>query len=97
MDETLQRIIKETQGCLNKVLGHILEDETGMYRQDLINVLMETQKTLNEEKVDLDRLDGVIFGLFRVVTDNDPLEKSPTGQELMILIEKLRQVFGMLE
>jgi hypothetical protein len=97
MDETQQIIIKETQGFLNKVLAYITEDETVMYRQDLINVLTETQKALNAEKVDLDRLDEMIFGIFRIVTDNDCLEKSSTGQDLLVLIEKLRQVFTVLE
>jgi len=98
MNKTPQRIvIEETQGFLDKVLDHIIENETVKYRQDLIDVLLETQKTLNDEKVDLDRLDEMIFGIFRVVTDNDLLEQSPTGQDLLILIEKLRQVFKLLE
>jgi len=97
MDATPQRIIAETQRFLNNVLEHIMEDETVMYQPDLINTLTETQKTLNDEKVDLDRLDEMIFGLFRVVTDNGRLEKSPTGQDLLILVKKLRRVFTMLE
>jgi hypothetical protein len=98
MDATRHRIIiEETQSFLNKVMEHIIEEVTVMYRQDLINVLTETQKMLNDEKVDLIRLDEMIFGIFRVVTDNDRLENSPIGQDLLTLIEKLRQVFKILE
>jgi hypothetical protein len=59
------------------------------YRSGLLKALIDIEKILSNQPLDLDRLSKDEFGIFRMVTDNSSLEESSIGKELMSLLKKL--------
>jgi hypothetical protein len=97
MDGIQNGIAREIQDSLDTLLKRILQDEKTPYRQDLINVLKEGRKVLSEKRLHPKRLERVLFGIARVVSDDSNLETSPLGQDLLALSNKMVQVKQMLQ
>ena len=58
------------------------------YKSGLLKTLVDIEKVLSSEPLDLDRLGKDEFGIFRMVTDNSSLEDSAIGKELLALLKK---------
>jgi hypothetical protein len=58
------------------------------YRSGLIKTLIDIEKVLSSQPLNLDRLSKDEFGIFRMVTDNSSLEDSFIGKELMSILKK---------
>jgi hypothetical protein len=57
------------------------------YRSGLLKTLIDIEKVLSSQPLDLDRLSKDEFGIFRMVTDNSSLEDSSIGKELLSLLK----------
>jgi hypothetical protein len=57
------------------------------YRSGLLKTLIDIEKILSSQPLDLDELSEDEFGIFRMVTDNSSLENSDIGKELMSLLK----------
>lgn len=58
------------------------------YKRGLIKTLLDIERVLSSQPLDLDRLGKDEFGIFRMVTDSSSLEDSSTGKELMSFLKK---------
>lgn len=85
----------EKQGAMiNELLKHTIElrrtiensAEHISYKSGLIKVLMDIEKILSSQPLDLDKLGKDEFGIFRMVTDSSSLENGAIGKELMSLL-----------
>ncbi|MBE0669352.1 MAG: hypothetical protein IH588_02085 [Anaerolineales bacterium] len=59
------------------------------YKRDLVSVLIDIEKILTSQPLDLDKLSKDKFGIFRMVTDSSSLERSAIGKELISLLNDL--------
>jgi hypothetical protein len=57
------------------------------YRSGLLKTLIDIEKILSSQPLDLDELSEDEFGIFRMVTDNSSLENNDIGKELMSLLK----------
>ena len=66
-----------------------IEDYTkyNSYKESYIKILLDMEKVLSSQPLDLDRLGKDEFGIFRLVTDGSG--DSPIEQELLSLLKNL--------
>jgi metal-responsive CopG/Arc/MetJ family transcriptional regulator len=97
LSEERQRFIRETTTSIDTLLDRIINDEKIPYRSDLIKTLSATRKVMSHKRANPKHLGRMIFGIYRVVTDDSTLELSLIGQELLALAVNLREVKKMIE
>ena len=74
---------------VGRLIQKVKVDEQISWRTDLIRVLEELQVALGKKRPNWRRIDRLIFGVWRVTTDDSSIEEGPTGQELLALTEKI--------
>ncbi|MBE0669348.1 MAG: hypothetical protein IH588_02065 [Anaerolineales bacterium] len=81
-NELLKKIVKLRKRMEN-------HPEHMPYKRDLVRILVDIEKILSSQPLDLDKLSKDKFGIFRMVTDSSSLERSAIGKELMSLLNEL--------
>ena len=64
--------------------------ESVAYQSSLITILSDMERELSGRSFDTKKLDQAAFGIFRLVTDSLPLEKSQLGKDLLMLHDQIR-------
>lgn len=78
-------LLTNTVELRNKIDNH---SEQLPYKSGLLKTLIDIEKVLSNQPLDLDKLGNDEFGIFRMVTDNLSLEDGSIGEELLSFLKK---------